>query len=384
VQAAHGGRWGHAWPTVTRTRGQDSWLHPEPRGTAWGGPTTAGRDELAPRWRFVSPARSRHQPRQREMQRVSWRELSDKPLFPQEQANSVQHNQVLLLLLQPRRPSPGARLCHAQPLHRAVPSAGHGLQHVRLQWHFEGGNTREKRGLPRSLHSSVWTWGEMGAGGHCCPPWPLPGPAASPAEERAGRRSHHTSSHRPALEPCSHRCSHQRSPDAPRKRAAAPALPGTPASKGGPHSPQPRRRGPGPAESAGAKGSPILQPPSPWAALSGGVGTHRAPPNPQPLSRVSYDPMRGHAASTGPKPGIYGCRARGQEESGDTGACLPLPTSKGAETPGTAPVEEMMTFEMFGAPHKRIVFRRKIHPWPCCPWSSTAGWTKRLCWRDHT
>lgn len=36
AQAAHGGCCGHARPTVTRTWGQwDSWLHPEPRDTAW-------------------------------------------------------------------------------------------------------------------------------------------------------------------------------------------------------------------------------------------------------------------------------------------------------------------------------------------------------------
>lgn len=140
VQAEHGGCWGRAWPTVTRTRGQrDSWLYPEPRDTAQGSPTTAegdgGRDELALRWPFASqvlevgrsplqgPARPRHQPPQREVQCVHRRKLSDKPLFPQEQVNSMQRNRFLLLLLQPRHLGPGARLCHAQTLHRAVPSS---------------------------------------------------------------------------------------------------------------------------------------------------------------------------------------------------------------------------------------------------------------------
>lgn len=79
AQAAHGGCCGHARPTVTRTWGQgDSWLHPEPRDTAWGSSTTAGgddgRDELAPCWPCASQVpevrysplqglvRSRHQP----------------------------------------------------------------------------------------------------------------------------------------------------------------------------------------------------------------------------------------------------------------------------------------------------------------------------------
>lgn len=53
---------------------------------------------------------------QQEVQGVHWRKLSDKPLFPQEQVNSMQHNWFLLLLLQPRRLGPGAQLGHAQTL----------------------------------------------------------------------------------------------------------------------------------------------------------------------------------------------------------------------------------------------------------------------------
>lgn len=38
---------------------------------------------------------------------MHWRKLSDKPLFPQEQVFSMQHNRFLLLLLQSLRLGPG-------------------------------------------------------------------------------------------------------------------------------------------------------------------------------------------------------------------------------------------------------------------------------------
>ena len=150
VQAEHGGCWGHAWPTVTRTRGQgDSWLYSEPRDTAQGSPTTAegdgGRDELALRWPFASqvlevgrsplqgPARSRHSER---CSACTGESFQTSPYFLRSRLTpcnttgfccSSSSRGILALGLGCATLRPHTELCQA---------AGHGLEEVTLQWHF--------------------------------------------------------------------------------------------------------------------------------------------------------------------------------------------------------------------------------------------------------